>query len=404
LLFGDSFARCTVPQVDCFEGLLERSPLRHTLMLLNYGAHAYGIDQAWLLAQRAVQRWLPLSPIVVFGVFVDDDLDRAFLRYRGWPRPRLVHGANGLELESVPVPSTDEYRRRHPDRTASYVWRWLVHCGLLPEGLRDVLTGARAERLAKQRLARDVLRALAAEMERLGLEYFVVLFHGRPYLEQLGTHDWREEFLLRVLREERIPFVSSKTALQRHALSTGRPLGDYFEVAPGDARDHYLPLANAVVFQAIRAGLGGQFETRTDVEPIRVDAVQVRDLDVEPPLVRHLRGFSKNLPDPIDAETLLVRVRPNAATTFAWSLFERCARFTAVVKLAPSARAAGCGKMSLSIHVDGRFSFGANLSPEAPELPVDIDLRGASRMVVNVDDGGDGVTCDLLMLSSPLFR
>jgi len=403
LLFGDSFARCTVPQADCFEGLLDRSPLHDTHMLLNYGAHAYGIDQSLLLLQRTLPRWLPLGPIVVFGVFVDDDLDRAYLGYRGWPKPRLVHGANGLELESVPVPTAAEYERQHPDRTPSYLWRWLLHGGFLPDGVRDVLTGARARRLAKERLTRDVLRALESEMERHGLQYFVVLFHGLPYLGEVGPHDWREELLLRVLREEQIPFVSSKAALQKHALASGRPLSGYFEVAEGDARDHYLPLGNAVVFQAIRGGLIGQYETRTDIEPIRVDSMQLRDV-VEPPLVRHLRGYSKNLPEAVDAETLLVRVQPQEATTFSWTLFESCTRFSALAKLAPAARAPGCGRMGISIHVDGQAVFGANLSPEEPEFSIDIDLRGAQRMVVNVDDGGDGVTCDLLLLSSPLFR
>ena len=397
LLFGGSFARCTVPQVDCFEGLLERSPLHETHMLLNYGTPAFGMDQSFLLLQRTLPRWLPLAPIVVFGVSVDEDLDRACLSFTGWPKPRLVHGANGLELETVPTAAG-------PDRTPSYLWRWLLHGGLLPDGVRDVLTGARAKRLAKERLARDLLRALKVEMETRGLHYFVVLFHGLPYLGEIGPHDWREELLLRVLREERIPFVSSKAALQKHALASGRPLSGYFEAAEGGARDPYLPLGNAVVFQAIRGGLIGQYEMRTDVEPIRVDSLQLRDVKVEPPLVRHLRGYSKNLPEAVDAETLLVRVQPKEATTFSWDLFERCTRFSAFVRLAPAARAPGCGSMGISIHVDGRAVFGANLSPQEPEFSVDIDLRGASRMVVNVDDGGDGVTCDLLLLSSPLFR
>ena len=30
----------------------------------------------------------------MFGIFVDDDVDRAYLRYRGWPKPRLVHEAD----------------------------------------------------------------------------------------------------------------------------------------------------------------------------------------------------------------------------------------------------------------------------------------------------------------------
>ena len=72
LLYGDSFAQCTTPEKDCFQGLLARSELNRTHGLLNYGLGGYGIDQTYLLLRASLDRFAERDPIVVVSVMVDD--------------------------------------------------------------------------------------------------------------------------------------------------------------------------------------------------------------------------------------------------------------------------------------------------------------------------------------------
>ena len=403
LLYGDSFAHCTTPKRNCFEGLMERSPLAGQYRLLNYGVHAYGLDQIYLLMQQSIDRWAELDPVVVLGIYVDDDLDRALLRYRGWPKPRLERTAEGLVLETGRVPSQEQYLAANPDAVVSYLWRWLLYGNQwMPAPLRRALTGERARRLEKQRLARDILRACKAELEAREIEWFVLLFHGPRRLQDIGPSDWRERTLFEILRDERIPHVSSKVALQRHALANDRAFPSYFGTE-GHGRDHYLPSGNEVVFGALAEGLKGQFSGRFETHPPRPEHFKLLGEDEAAPLVRHMLGYSKNFPSPQDREILLIRIRPDQPTAFLYDI-SRLTSFRAIAKLPTSARDADCGRVGLTLHVDGEQVFGAILSPEDPEVPFDIDLRGAGQLMISADDGGDGVDCDLVYLASPQFR
>ena len=403
LLYGDSFAHCVTHKNDCFEGLLDRSPLGASHQILNYGVHAYGLDQIYLLMRESIERWAALDPVVVVGIYVDDDLDRALLRYRGWPKPRLVLGPAGLELEAERVPSQAEYSATRSDPVVSYLWRWFLYGNRwMPRAMRDALSGERTRRIEKQRLARAILRACKQELDGRGIEWFVLLFHGRRRLEDVGPSDWREETLLRILREERIDHVSSKPALQRHALAHERDFAWYFGTE-GAARDHYLPAANEVVFRVLADGLKGHFSGRFDSRQPRADSFRLIGEDEATPLVRHFLGYSRDFPSPEDREVLLIRIRSAEPTSFSYDV-EQLTSFRATAKLPKSARDSACGQVGLAIHVDGDQVFGAVLSPERPEVAVEVDLRGASRLVISADDGGDGVDCDLLYLASPRFR
>jgi hypothetical protein len=89
LLFGDSFIRCMTNKANCFQGWMERSAWDATHQAYNYGVRGYGIDQIAMLARATLPRWRGTDPLVVIGIYMDDDLDRAWLDFRGWPKPRL---------------------------------------------------------------------------------------------------------------------------------------------------------------------------------------------------------------------------------------------------------------------------------------------------------------------------
>ncbi|MEM7305685.1 MAG: hypothetical protein AAF682_03390 [Planctomycetota bacterium] len=254
LLFGDSFAQCTTAQKDCWEGQLQRSELRRSHLLLNYGVGGYGLGQIYLLLRNALPRFAGRDPIVVVGIYVDDDLDRAVLPLRGRPKPRF-EVRDGRLVEPDPLPAgIGPYLSENPLKAPSWVWRYLLHgTGLLPARWRD---DGGAHRREVEELTRALLEALRADLTDSGHEWFVLLLHGQVASSERRDRVWQHAFLTETLKELGIPYVSSRDALDRHRDATGTDPALYFGER-GRQRGHYTPLGNEAVFEALLEGLKG---------------------------------------------------------------------------------------------------------------------------------------------------
>lgn len=259
LLFGDSFAACVTEPRDCWEGLLERSPLGASYRLLNYGVPGYGFDQTCLLMRACLERWQDANPVIVLSLLVDADLDRSALSFSFWPKPRLSP-EGGLEVRGAVPIDADAWIAERGLGIQSYAWRWLVHgSGLLPEGWMHSLGGDAAHEAEVRRLVPPLLASVLAELQGRDLEFFVLVFHGTKHLREEGIQDWRETLLLGELERLGIPYVSSKRVLIADRRATGRTVADYF-VLRGPSRRHYSAQGNAIVFAALRDGLEGKFD------------------------------------------------------------------------------------------------------------------------------------------------
>jgi len=258
LLYGDSFAECVKHAGVRFQDVLEESPLASEWALVNYGTGGYGLDQAVLLFERSIDRWLEREPVVAIGVYVDDDLDRCTLYQREWPKPRFVLDASGaLLLESPVIPDVERWIARHPLPATSYVFRYLVYgADVLPRNESEWLLGRGDHGAETKAVCRGILDRLAASLDRLGLQAFVVLFHGERYVEET---DWREHFLTAELTRLGIPWVSSRVAILEDARKTGRPIAAYY-LQEGPGSGHYGATGNRVVFTSLGRGLSGAFD------------------------------------------------------------------------------------------------------------------------------------------------
>lgn len=259
LLYGDSYARCNTPAEDCFGRLLQDSDLTQTHALVNYGVRGYGLDQTWLLLERTVTHYEHLNPVVVIGIYVDDDLDRSAVELQRYPKPLFAVNDGALVPARSPVPSFERLLEEHPIRSRSYLWSYLLHgTTLLPARLHSWWTNEPESRARKIELNRAILDEIRNELESRGIEYFFLLFFGAEYLQSSGPSDWREEMLLDYFAEHRTPFVSSKPTLREDAEANGLSYADYYGTEGLVAR-HLLPLGNRVVFRAIRSGLNGSY-------------------------------------------------------------------------------------------------------------------------------------------------
>jgi len=262
LFFGDSFAACTTPDADCFQGLLERSDLGADFALLNYGVGGFGVDQTWLLLDRALTAYGDRDPVVVFSLLVDDDLDRAALSMRNLPKPRLVWNGTELVHEFPVEPNRTAYLEAHPPRAVSFAWRWLLYgSSILPADTARRLRGDDRRIEANRLRCRRILTAVRDRLADAGVDHFVLVFAGRQALSTRGPWTWREPFLVNAFRELDLPYVTTKGDLLRMAFETGRPVASYFGTS-GMGRGHYTAEGNRVAFRALERGLRGEFAAR----------------------------------------------------------------------------------------------------------------------------------------------
>ncbi len=262
LMYGDSFSECVVPQEDCWEALLEESPLADELYMLNFGSCAFGLDQIVLLLERSVDRYLSEEPVVVIGVLVDEDIDRCSLSFRGHPKPKATEGRAGFSWEFPGEVSSDEWLEAHPPEVSSYLGRLFKTSELFPQAWGDE---EKAREIAlKQRRATWLLERVRDVLRERGLEHFVVLFHSERLAMGREGRSWREAFLIRTLEELEIPFVSSRGSLFQDHVVTGRGARDYY-IAEGAFSGHLTAVGNEAVFPAIVEGLSKRYHRPANI-------------------------------------------------------------------------------------------------------------------------------------------
>ena len=407
LLYGDSFAECTTPEQDCFEGVLDRSELGARYGLLNYGCGGYGLDQIFLLMKHSLDQHAARNPVVVVSLLVDEDMDRSLLGFRSWPKPRLVERDGGLALEQSPVPRRDDYFDGRRLSARSYAWRLFVHgTRVLPEGARRVLSGETGRIARVREINGKIFAAIEAELVARKLEHFYVLFYSEAALVARDFPTWRDAIACDALRELGAPVVSARRAILEHAEAAGRPVGDYFERAE-PAAGHYNALGNEAAFAAIRAGLLGRFDVaeagRSDLPLAPVESGGLLASPISARKVLRGVGAEARLlarpgEDGASRPFLLVRPGPLGPTEVHLSLAGRALALRARAEIPGEA---GTGrKVGLVVVADGQELARLALAPGEAPAPLALDLTGRHTLEIRVDDGGDGDLRDALVLDA----
>lgn len=251
LLFGDSFSAGVLPAEFLFQNLLERSALAPRYALLNYGVCGYGFDQTVLLAEAALRRHRDRDPVVVIGVLVDDDLDRAMLHLREFPKPRFELVDGTLVRPEFPVPAVDDFARATPDVPRLWTWQ------LLRRKVGEKLLGRKIPPLREDVLAleRALTESIVATLEEARVPCFFLLFHSQRATEPGVPRDDRDQLLARILDAHGILHLEVRDAIRARALEESRPIGDYF-LAPGEeGAGHHDEAGNRVAFEVLTRGI-----------------------------------------------------------------------------------------------------------------------------------------------------
>jgi len=260
LLYGDSFAQCNTSADQCFQGLLERSDLAERYCLLNYGVGGYGLDQVYLLLAHSVDLYRPLDPIVIVSILVEDDLDRAVLSFRGWPKPLLAL-VDGVPTPTAPVVTDPhEFLRRNPITFPSFLWRYLLYKPVRSiHGLQKLLRGDTRRVGEKRAQNRAILAAIERFLTERHVRHFVLLFHiDSASIAPDPECDWQEPFLAGACRELGIRCVDTRPYLAFAAQSLNCDAFRFYG-RHGPLAGHLNALGNVIAFEALRQGVLGDF-------------------------------------------------------------------------------------------------------------------------------------------------
>ncbi|MFT4538820.1 MAG: hypothetical protein ACI841_003458 [Planctomycetota bacterium] len=259
MLYGDSFAERTSWETT-WSSLLESSDQGADRKLLNFGVGGYGFDQAFLSFMFTIDSATKHDPIVVMSVLIDDDLDRANLAFRGWPKPYLDPDATGFDFSNGLGVDSETWLNENPPKVSSYAWRYLIHgAEFLPAPWRNKIGGRLEAWADTRRVCRKILSKLDREFRKRKLQSFVLIFHGKGQLEKGADSGWRESFMTRELDRLGLPYVSTRTDFERDRKASKRKWTDYV-AEKGDRRGHYTEVGNEVSFLALERGLRGEFD------------------------------------------------------------------------------------------------------------------------------------------------
>lgn len=396
LLYGDSFAQCVTGADACWQAIMERSELAADYKLLNYGVGGYGFDQAFLMMRQSLDNYAAEDPIVVLSLFLDSDLDRSVLPFRGWPKPRFEISSDGqLTLPGQVARDPLAYLAANPPRIRSYLWRYLLHATKLIPAKQRFHWNGKAE-LAKEirRLNRHILEEAHRLLESRGIEYFVLLFHGRGYFRTPPADKWREAYFTKELDKLGMPWVSSLEVLQEHMAESGKTSQEYF-IVRGHGEGHYNPFGNEVVFEALRRGIAKNY---TGVPmPDAIDAPTDRVLPGPASFARY--GNKPLPPFKADEDTprWVLGADPAGETQLRFRLFRQARSFEAILKPVPGKRL-NEDSLKLVLWCDGEARRTLTLEPQAPPQPVEVDLEGVDDF--RIQWGGAG-TAGVALLASP---
>jgi hypothetical protein len=234
LLYGDSFASCSVSPKECFHGILNSDPgFSKNHFLLNYGVGGYGVSQIFLLYQKSIGQYK--NPFVIVSMLTED-LDRSVLSVRVGQTPFFRIVDNSLALSGIPIgPSAESFYSKNPPEITSYLFRMFVHSDLFQKFIQSEGPPWRIKNYFRtkplqmreqiEQINRHIILEIIRDLRERNLQFLFLIFHPQWALRH---DDWRDEFLIRLLDSNNVPYLSSKLMLKQHASQLHTRYEDYY--------------------------------------------------------------------------------------------------------------------------------------------------------------------------------
>jgi hypothetical protein len=200
------------------------------------GVGGYGLDQMYLMFRSTLS--YARGSHVVFGVLIDDDLDRSILSVRTGQKPHLVIKDGKLFVENVPIdPNPERYFSTNPPKIISYLFRLVSR---LPEIWNVVPDRKIGE---KKTLNGKIIEELHSICQKEEIPLSFILFYTKYSLRNVS---WQEDFMKTKLNELGITYIDTKPLLVDYANSNGLDMSAFY-VNDGYQREHHNDLGNQVI-------------------------------------------------------------------------------------------------------------------------------------------------------------
>jgi hypothetical protein len=202
--------------------------------VVDLGVGGYGTDQIYLMFKETYQN-IPNSQLVLLGILVPDDIDRAVLSIRTSQKPYFVPDEEGnLQLKGVPIDNAqDRYFREYSLSFKSYLFAFLKRT--------FVKNNEKAE--LKKRINSRMLELVKSETDSAGMDLIVVMFYPPGWLPAVS---WQESWLKDKLNELGVPFIVTKEIILSYAKENLLDTADLY-----DEGGHHNDLGNQVVAEGI---------------------------------------------------------------------------------------------------------------------------------------------------------
>ena len=228
LLYGDSFARCSGGKFGdkCYQFILNYDKSSGAdFFLLNYAVGGYGFDQIFLLFKNSIDNYS--NPLVVLSLMTQD-LDRSILSVKTAQKPFFEISEDQLVLKGTPIdPNPARFYAEHPPDVTSYLYRlWLYQDGR-PWRLRQMLRGTEEKKRKKLQINEKIFLGIIEELKRRRLPHVFLIYHRKNEVN-MKESNWRDKFIKRNLRQQNVPFISSKEVILRDFKEHNKNLDDYF--------------------------------------------------------------------------------------------------------------------------------------------------------------------------------
>lgn len=241
LFYGDSFVRgVSDPEYEIPRNM--HGQLDNTAVV-DLSCGGYGVGQMFLMFQETHRK--VRDPLILVGLYVDDDLGRSVLSVRTGQKPYFSVRGERLKLEGVPVdPDSRRYFSTHPPEIRSYLVR-LISRKFFQHFDPDYLR--KAGRQKKIAVNRKIIEEWHSICRRQDYPLIFVLFYS---MHSLNHEIWQAKFVRALLKDLNIPYIDTKYFLKQHLRRKGMQISDFY-VLDGPGRFHHNNIGNKVIADAI---------------------------------------------------------------------------------------------------------------------------------------------------------
>jgi len=241
LFYGDSFVDGVVSSRD-YEIPRYITKRLNDAVAIDLGCGGYGLDQMYLLFMLTHAK--ASEPLIIFGIFVEDDLDRSILSVRTGQKPYFIERNGKLVLQGVPIdPIPSHYFSTNPPKIKSYLFR-LVFKATIGKSKWAINKKTNDKIIINTK----IIEAIDTLCKSKGYSLLFVLFHGQHELASGGY--WQEAFLKDLLRHMNIQYVDTADLLRRYIRQHGVKLPDFY-VNEGIGSGHHNDLGNLVISEGL---------------------------------------------------------------------------------------------------------------------------------------------------------